>query len=174
MPFKNLSPDPDDAYFAAGIHEEIIGQLAKVPNLSVIAQTSVQPYADGEKSIPEIAAELDVEMVIEGSVRYSGERVGFTTNLIDPATGASRWSEVYDRELGDVFVIQEDIAINIARRWGRRFHIRIARAPTAKRRPRRSSGSLLAGSGSATAGLLRCRDPASVLGQRTRVRSEFR
>ena len=118
MPLKNLSPDPDDAYFAAGIHEEIIGQLGKVPSLSVIAQTSVQPYADGRKSIPEIAAELNVETVMEGSVRYSGERVRVTSNLIDPATGASRWSEVYERELGDVFMIQEDIATNIAAALG--------------------------------------------------------
>jgi TolB-like protein/DNA-binding winged helix-turn-helix (wHTH) protein len=118
LPLKNLSPDPGDAYFAAGIHEEIIGQLGKVPNLSVIAQTSVQSYADGAKSIPEIAAELNVETVMEGSVRYSGERVRVTSNLIDPATGASRWSEVYDRELGDVFMIQEDIATNIAAALG--------------------------------------------------------
>jgi tetratricopeptide (TPR) repeat protein len=88
--------------------------LGKAPNLSVIAQTSVQSYADGGKSIPEIAAELNVETVMEGSVRYSGERVRITANLIDPATGASRWSEVYDRELGDVFMIQEDIATSIA------------------------------------------------------------
>ena len=118
LPLKNLSPDPNDAYFAAGIHEEIIGQLGKVPSLSVIAQTSVQPYAEGGKSIPEIAAELNVETVMEGSVRYSGERVRVTSNLIDPATGASRWSEVYDRELGDVFMIQEDIATNIAAALG--------------------------------------------------------
>ncbi len=118
LPLKNLSPDPGDAYFAAGIHQEIIGQLGKVPGLSVIAQTSVQPYADGAKSIPEIAAELNVEAVMEGSVRYSGERVRVTSNLIDPATGASRWSEVYDRELGDVFMIQEDIATNIAAALG--------------------------------------------------------
>jgi len=118
LPLKNLSPNPGDAYFAAGIHEEIIGQLGKAPNLSVIAQTSVQQYANGEKSISEIAAELNVEAVMEGSVRYSGERVRVTSNLIDPATGASRWSEVYDRELGDVFMIQEDIATNIAAALG--------------------------------------------------------
>jgi TolB-like protein/DNA-binding winged helix-turn-helix (wHTH) protein len=118
LPLKNLSPDPGDAHFAAGIHEEIIGQLGKVPNLSVIARNSVQPYADGAKSIPEIAAELNVETVMEGSVRYSGERVRVTTNLIDPATGASRWSEVYERDLGDVFTIQEDIATNIASALG--------------------------------------------------------
>jgi TolB-like protein/DNA-binding winged helix-turn-helix (wHTH) protein/Flp pilus assembly protein TadD len=118
LPLKNLSPDPGDAYFAAGIHEEIIGQLGKAPNLSVIAQTSVQQYANGGKSISEIAAELNVEAVMEGSVRYSDERVRVTTNLIDPATGASRWSEVYDRELGDVFMIQEDIATNIAAALG--------------------------------------------------------
>ncbi len=121
LPLKNLSPDPDDAYFAAGIHEEIIGRLGKVPNLSVIAPTSVQSYANGAKSIPEIAAELNVETVMEGSVRYSDEHVRVTSNLIDAATGASRWSEVYDRELGDVFMIQEDIATHIAAALGATF-----------------------------------------------------
>src|SRR5262245_52233620 len=124
LPIQNLSPDAEDAYFAAGIHEEIIGQLAKVPGLSVIAQTSVQRYANAGKSIPEIAAELNVETVMEGSVRYSGERVRITTNLIDAATGASRWSEVYERELGDVFAIQEDIATNIAAALGTEFPLR--------------------------------------------------
>jgi TolB-like protein/DNA-binding winged helix-turn-helix (wHTH) protein/Tfp pilus assembly protein PilF len=118
LPFENLSPNVEDTYFAAGIHAEIIGQLAKVPNLGVIAQTSVQRYADGGKTIPEIADELNVETVMEGSVRYSGERVRITTNLIDANTGASRWAEVYDRELGDVFAIQEDIARNIAAALG--------------------------------------------------------
>ena len=121
LPLQNLSPDAADAYFAAGIHEEIIGQLAKVPGLSVIAKTSVQRYANADKSIPEIAAELNVETVMEGSVRYSGHHVRITTNLIDAATGASRWSEVYERELGEVFAIQEDIATNIAAALGTEF-----------------------------------------------------
>jgi TolB-like protein/DNA-binding winged helix-turn-helix (wHTH) protein/Flp pilus assembly protein TadD len=118
LPFENLSPDPQDAYFAAGVHEEIIGRLAKHGNISVIARTSVQRYANGRRPIREIAAELNVQTVMEGSVRYSGDRVRITANLIDSATGASRWSEMYDRKLVDIFGIQEDIAVNIAAALG--------------------------------------------------------
>jgi adenylate cyclase len=121
LPLQNLSPDAADAYFATGIHAEIISQLGKVPGLFVIAQTTVQRYANPSTSIPEIAAELNVETVMEGSVRYSGDRVRITTNLIDAATGASRWSEVYDRELGEVFAIQDEIATSIAEALGTKF-----------------------------------------------------
>jgi len=88
LPFENLSPNSDDAYFAAGIHEEILNQLAKLSALNVIARTSVVQYADGDKSIPEIAAELNVEIVMEGSVRYADDRVLVTGQLIDPETNA--------------------------------------------------------------------------------------
>jgi TolB-like protein/DNA-binding winged helix-turn-helix (wHTH) protein len=118
LPLRDLSPDPENAYFAAGIHEEIIGQLARIPNINVIAQTSVQRYASDERPIGEIARELNVEMVMEGSVRYADGRVRVNTNLIDAATDTSRWSQTYERELGDVFAVQEDIALNIATALG--------------------------------------------------------
>jgi TolB-like protein/DNA-binding winged helix-turn-helix (wHTH) protein len=121
LPFDNLSPDPEDAYFAVGIHEEIIVRLAKIRTINVIARTSVQGYANGDTPIRQIADETNVETVMEGSVRYSGERVRIAANLIDAATGASRWSDVYDRELVDVFAIQEDIAVNIAAALGAEF-----------------------------------------------------
>ena len=82
LPLENLSPNPDDAYFAAGIHEEILDHLTKIKDLSVIARTSVRRYRDTDKSITEIAAELGVGTVMEGSVRYAGDRVRVT----------SRWS----------------------------------------------------------------------------------
>ena len=114
LPLENLSPNPDDAYFAAGIHEEILNCLTKIKDLSVIARTSVKKYRDTDKSIAEIAAELGVGTVMEGSVRYAGERVRVTAQLIDAATQDHLWSEVYERDLADVFAIQADVAAKIA------------------------------------------------------------
>jgi TolB-like protein/Flp pilus assembly protein TadD len=114
LPFENLSPDPDNAYFAAGIHEAILNELAKIRAMNVIARTSMLAYADRTTPIPEIARELNVETVMEGSVQYAGDRVRITAQLIDPATNAHLWSEDYDRDLVDVFSIQSDIAMNIA------------------------------------------------------------
>jgi TolB-like protein/DNA-binding winged helix-turn-helix (wHTH) protein/tetratricopeptide (TPR) repeat protein len=121
LPLKNLSPNPEQAYFAAGIHEEIVGQLAKNPDINVIAQTSVQRYADSEKSIREIADELHVQTVMEGSVRYADGYVRVTTKLIEAATGASLWAHVDTRKLVDVFSIQEDIALGVAEALGAVF-----------------------------------------------------
>jgi len=114
LPFENLSPDPDNAYFAAGIHEEILNQLAKLSALNVIARTSVLRYADGETSILDIARELNVETIMEGSVRYADDQVRVVAQLIDPETGAHLWSDVYQRDFADIFAIQADIAMNIA------------------------------------------------------------
>ena len=114
LPLENLSPDPDNAYFAAGIHEEILNHLAKLRSLNVISRTSMARYADSDLSIPEIAAELNVETVMEGSVRYADNRVLVTMQLIDPETDVHLWSESYNRDLADVFAIQADIAMNVA------------------------------------------------------------
>jgi len=114
LPFDNLSPDPSDAFFAAGLHDEILSQLAKLRNLSVISRTSMLRYADSDLSIPEIARELNVGTVMEGSVRYSNGRVRITTQLIDAATDKHLWSETYEREFSDIFAIESDIAMNIA------------------------------------------------------------
>ena len=114
LPFDNLSPDEDDAYFAAGMHEEVLNQLAKLKNLRVISRTSMLRYADSDLSVPEIARELNVSAVMEGSVRYAGDRVRITTQLIDAETDQHIWSDSYDRDFADVFSIQADIAMNIA------------------------------------------------------------
>ena len=114
LPLENLSPDPDDAYFAAGMHEEILNHLAKLRNLNVISRTSVIRYADSDLSVPEIADELNVETVMEGSVRYANDRVLVTIQLIDPESDVHLWSESYNRDLSDVFAIQADIAMNVA------------------------------------------------------------
>lgn len=114
LPFDNLSLDPEEAFFAAGIHEELLNQLAKFRALNVIARTSMLQYAGGEKSIPQIAYELNVETVMEGSVRYANNRVLVTAQLIDPRTNAHLWADSYNREFSDIFAIQADIAMNIA------------------------------------------------------------
>jgi len=113
----NLSPDPNDAYFAAGIHEEILNQLVKLRNLTVISRTSVLQYADAPPPIPQIAAELNVRAVMECSVRYAGDGILVTAQLIDPETDSHLWSDTYPGDLSDlstIFAMQADIAMNIA------------------------------------------------------------
>ncbi len=114
IPFTNSSPREDDAYFAAGIHEEILNQLVKLSGLNVIARTSVMQYTGTSKTIPEIGRELNVENVMEGSVRYADGRVLVTTQLIDAKTGLHVWSESYERDFENIFAIQADIAMNVA------------------------------------------------------------
>src|SRR5262245_7810796 len=114
LPLDNLTTNPDNEYVAAGLHEEILNQLAKLKNVSVIARTSVLPYGANRPPIPEIARALNVQSVMEGTVRYSGSRIRVTTQLIDAAAGTQLWSETYDREFGDVFAIESDIAMSVA------------------------------------------------------------
>ncbi|NIR98898.1 MAG: tetratricopeptide repeat protein, partial [Gammaproteobacteria bacterium] len=110
LPLDNLSPDPANAYFAAGMHEEILTQLSKISGLGVFARTTMNQYRGTDRSIFEIGRELGAAAVLEGSVRRAGERVRITAQLIDPETQAHLWSESYDRRLDDVFAVQEDIA----------------------------------------------------------------
>ena len=114
LPLQNLSPDPDNQYFADGIHEDILTHLAKIDDFKVISRTSVLEYRDVERNIPAIAAELGVASVLEGSVRRDQDRVRITAQLIDAATDERLWAETYDRTLEDVFAIQEEIARHIA------------------------------------------------------------
>jgi serine/threonine-protein kinase len=114
LPLENLSPDPDNAYVAAGLHEEILKELTKVSALNVISRTSVLRFAESRPPIPEIARTLNVEAVMEGSVRYAGNRIRVTMQLIDAATDQSLWSETYDREFEDIFAVESDIAMNVA------------------------------------------------------------
>lgn len=114
LPFANFSPDPDDAYFAAGLHDEILNQLAKIRNLKVISRQSVLRYADSELTIPEIAKELRVTNIMEGTVRYAGDRIRVTAQLIDTATDEHLWSETFDMDFKDVFEAESQIAMNVA------------------------------------------------------------
>ena len=114
LPFENLSPDPENGFFAAGIHEEILNQLANLRAVNVIARTSMLRFANGERPISEIARELNVETVMEGSVRYADGRVLVTAHLIDPETNTRVWSKSYNRDFANIFAIQSDIAKNVA------------------------------------------------------------
>jgi serine/threonine-protein kinase len=110
LPFQNLSGDPAEDYFVDGMTEELIGKLAKVENLRVISRTSVMHYKQAKKPLSEIAKELNVESVVEGSVLRSGQRVRITVKLVRAATGEALWSESYEKDLTDVLAVQADAA----------------------------------------------------------------
>ena len=114
LPFENLSPDPADAYFATGLHEEVLNQLAKIRALNVIARTTMRQYKNTPKPLRQVADELNVETVMEGNVRYADNRVRVTAQLIDPDTGVHLWSETYEHEFKNIFAIESDIAMNVA------------------------------------------------------------
>ncbi|MCL5672938.1 MAG: hypothetical protein JRM79_03400 [Nitrososphaerota archaeon] len=115
LPFVSMSPDPNDEYFADGMTEELISALSKIEGLSVISRTSVSQYKQKKASTPAIAAELRAGTILEGSVRKSGSRVRVAVQLIDANEDEHLWAESYDREVDDVFAIQSDIAVNVAR-----------------------------------------------------------
>ena len=110
LPLASISPDPHDGYFADGLTEELISELSQIRGLSVIARTSVTPYKTTPKSIAEVARELGVDTVVEGSVRKAGRQVRISLTLVDAETQRPLWTHRYDRELDDVFAVQEDIA----------------------------------------------------------------
>jgi len=114
LPFANLSRDADDEYFSDGLSEEIINALTQVRGLKVIARTSAFAFKGKHEDIRTIASSLGVTHVLEGSVRRAGGRVRVTAQLIDAADGAHRWSQRYDREMSDIFAVQDDIAAAIA------------------------------------------------------------
>jgi adenylate cyclase len=114
LPFANLSPSPDDEFFADGLTDELIAHVAKLPGLRVIARTSILRYKGSSKTIREVAEDLGVNLALEGSVRRSGQRLRITAQLVDTATEAQVWSSRYDRPLDDIFTIQDDIAGQIA------------------------------------------------------------
>jgi TolB-like protein/Tfp pilus assembly protein PilF len=113
LPFENLSGDPDQEYFSDGITEHIISNLSKFPQLFVIARSSIFTYKGKSVKIQKIAEDLGVQYVMEGSVQNSGERVRITAQLIDALTGRHIWSEQYDRELKDIFALQDDMIAEI-------------------------------------------------------------
>jgi len=116
LPLDNLSPDPENAFFADGIHGDLLTQLSKIGSLKVISRTSVMEYRDSPKNMREIGQELGVATILEGDVRRAGGTVRINVQLIDAETDEHLWAETYDRELTaeNVFAIQADIATNIA------------------------------------------------------------
>ncbi len=121
LPFENLSLNPEDAHFAAGVHEEILNHLTKIDDLRVVARASVLPYAGAAQPIFEIADELRVGTIMVGSVRYADDRVRIGTQHIDAESGSLLWSASYERELADIFAIQTDIATRVATALGARL-----------------------------------------------------
>ncbi|HZX71197.1 MAG TPA: tetratricopeptide repeat protein [Rhodanobacter sp.] len=115
LPFVNMSGDADNEYFSDGISEEILNLLSKLPQLKVASRTSAFNFKGRQVSIPAVAQELGVDIVLEGSVRRVGEHVRITGQLIDAASDSHLWSETYDREMKDVFAIQDDIAHSIVK-----------------------------------------------------------
>jgi TolB-like protein len=115
LPFVNLSNDPEQEYFSDGIVEAILNHLFKVGELKVISSTSTKRYKNTELSLREIARELDVSSILEGSVQKIGNNVRITTQLIDARNDVHLWSETYDKDLSDIFLIQTEVAQNVAR-----------------------------------------------------------
>ena len=114
LPLENLSRDPDEEYFADSMTEAILTDLAKINALRVVSRTSVMRYKRTQKPLPEIAKELNVDAIVEGSVQRAGNRVRITAQLIHAATDQHLWAEAYERDLRDVLVLQDEVARNIA------------------------------------------------------------
>jgi len=110
LPFENMSGDPGQEYFSDGISEELLNLLAQIPELRVISQTSAFSFKGKNLEIPEIAQRLNVDHILEGSVRKSGNKLRITAQLIKADDGFQLWSSSYDRELDDVFAVQDEIA----------------------------------------------------------------
>ena len=127
LPFVNMSGDKDNEYFSDGISEEILNVLARTPDLNVAARTSSFSFKGKAMEVPAIAQALNVRMVLEGSVRKQGDRVRITAQLIDAKTGYHVWSQTYDRELKDIFAIQDQIAKAI----GDELEVKLAGTPAA-------------------------------------------
>jgi serine/threonine-protein kinase len=115
LPFANMRGDKEQEYFSDGLAEEIINALVKIPGLKVIARTSAFAFKGQNTDIRKIAETLGVAHVLEGSVRRSGNRIRVTAQLVTAADGSHLWSERYDRELADVFEVQDEIAVSIAK-----------------------------------------------------------
>ena len=114
LPLENFSPDSEQDYFADGVTEALITDLSGISELRVISRTSAMQYKRTKKLVPQIAKELNVDGVIEGSVQRSGERVRVTAQLIDAVTDSQLWAKSYDRDLRDVLALQDDLARSIA------------------------------------------------------------
>ena len=114
LPFDNLSRDPENAYFAEGVQDEILSRLAKVADLKVISRTSTQRFKSAPANLPDIAKQLGVTNILEGSVQKSADQVRVSVQLINALTDAHLWAETYDRKLTDIFAVESEIAKTVA------------------------------------------------------------
>jgi serine/threonine protein kinase/Tfp pilus assembly protein PilF len=114
LPFQNLSSDPDNAYFADGIQEEVLTRLTKIGDLKVISRTSTQGYQSKPGNLAEIAKQLDAANILEGSVQKAGDQVRVNVHLVNAQTGSQLWAETYDRKLSDILSVETEIAKGIA------------------------------------------------------------
>jgi adenylate cyclase len=116
LPFVNLSNDPEQEYFSEGMVDEILDRLFKIGDLKVISRTTTMSYKNTSLSLKEIAHELNVSAILEGSVRKMGNEVRITVQLIDARTDTHLWSEIYDKDISDIFSIQSEVAQAVARK----------------------------------------------------------
>src|SRR5258708_2877911 len=114
LPFDNLSRDPDNAYFCEGVQDEILTRLAKVADLKVISRTSTQHFKSTPDNLPQIAKQLGVAHVLEGSVQRANDQIRVNVQLINALTDAHLWAETFDRKLTDIFAVETDIAKTVA------------------------------------------------------------
>jgi len=114
LPFSNLSKDPDQQFFADGITEDLTTDLSRLPNMLVIARNTAFTYKDKPVDAKQIGRELSVRYLLEGSVQQSGNQLRVTTQLIDAETGSHLWAERFDRDIGDLFALQNDISSRVA------------------------------------------------------------
>ncbi len=114
LPFDNLSRDPDNAYFCEGVQDEILTRLAKVADLKVISRTSTQQFKSAPENLPQIAKQLGVAHVLEGSVQRANDQIRVNVQLINALTDAHLWAETFDRKLTDIFAVESEIAKTIA------------------------------------------------------------
>jgi TolB-like protein/Tfp pilus assembly protein PilF len=114
LPFQNLSSDPDNAYFADGIQQEVLTGLAKIADLKVISRASTQQYQSNPGNLADVAKQLGVANILEGSVQKAGNQVRVNVHLVNAQTGSQLWAETYDRKLSDIFVVESEIAKGIA------------------------------------------------------------
>ena len=138
LPFDNMSGDPEQEYFSDGITEEIITSLSKVPNIFVIARNSTFIYKGKPVKVQQVSEELGVRYVLEGSIRKSDERVRVTAQLIDATTGRHVWADRYDRDLKDIFALQDEITLRIVQS----LQVKLTRGEEARIRTKGGTDSL--------------------------------
>jgi TolB-like protein/Flp pilus assembly protein TadD len=124
LPFDNLSRDPDNAYFCEGVQDEILTRLAKVSDLKVVSRTSTQHFKSSPDNLPQIAKQLGVMHILEGSVQKSNDQVRVNVQLINALTDAHLWAETFDRKLTDIFAVESEIAKSVAENLNARLNRR--------------------------------------------------